>query len=197
MKNDSVTQRFLYQRFATEINQMISIRQMTFAEDLYLLHEWMQYRHIAPFWKLDIPLEEFKDYLDQSIQNPNRKHYMVYVDKQPISYVMLYNVRADHIRNYYDYDERDLGAHFVIGPRYFLDKKYIKQIFNTILSYTLQTFESTKMVVEPDVRNRIVIPALKECGFQVVNRIQLPHKKAYLMVYPIKIIDQKGYSDVD
>ncbi|WP_091835411.1 GNAT family N-acetyltransferase [Marininema halotolerans] len=57
-------------------------------------------RHIAPFWKLNVPLEEFEAYLTKSVANPYRDHFMIYSSSTPIGYMMRYQVAHDMIRDY-------------------------------------------------------------------------------------------------
>jgi acetyl CoA:N6-hydroxylysine acetyl transferase len=162
--------------------QLIQIRPFSLEKDMHLLHGWMRLPHIAVFWKLDVPLEEFRAYLNRSLGNPYRRHYMVCVDKIPVSYVMSYRVDQDDIRHYYPYSESDLGAHFVVGPRSFLSVEAIPPIVKSLLRFIFWREETDRIVVEPDVRNRIVIPALKRSGFDEYGRIQLPHKRACLLL---------------
>ncbi|MBA4496120.1 GNAT family N-acetyltransferase [Paenactinomyces guangxiensis] len=172
----------LFYSYVPDLQQTISVRYLSYEKDLLLLHEWMQSPHIAPFWQLNIPLEEFKSYLTRSLNMQHRTHYLVFLDDMPVSYMMSYVVKEELIRDYYEYEEDDIGGHFVIGPRSFLSPVYIIPIVRSMITYLFKNRGVNKVVVEPDVRNRIVVPALKQCGFKDCGRIQLPHKKAYLMV---------------
>jgi len=182
MKSGKISQNRLFCHFDEELGQEISIRHFQFEKDWRLLHEWMQMRHIAPFWKLDVPVPEFKAYLNRSLGNPHRNHYLIFFGDRPVSYGMTYAAKEELIASYYDYEPEDLGGHFVVGPREFLDRRYICPIVCAILTHAFQTTPAKRLVVEPDVRNRIVVPALKECGFEDCGRVQLPHKKAVLMI---------------
>ncbi|SDW27867.1 Acetyltransferase (GNAT) domain-containing protein [Marininema mesophilum] len=172
----------IFQFDSPELNTTLTYRSFSYKEHLHTLHKWMCAPHISPFWKLKVSLEEFEEYLSKSLARPHRDHYIIFSGETPISYLMRYRVAHDIIRDYYDYEPTDIGGHIVIGDRSHIDPSTIVPIVRGIINYTLQTEPVNTFVVEPDSRNRIIVPALKEVGFKVHSRITMPHKRATLMI---------------
>ncbi|MDR6226412.1 GNAT family N-acetyltransferase [Desmospora profundinema] len=195
MSNPSAFDSDLFSTVDFQSGQTIQVRPFSIETDLHLLHGWMRLPHIAPFWQLDVPLEEFRRYLNRSLSNPSRRHYMVHVGKVPVSYAMSYRVHEDEIRHHYPYRETDLGGHFVVGPRSFLTVEAIPPIVRAMLRFIFQKENTDRIVVEPDVRNRIIIPALQKSGFYVYSRVQLPHKKACLMLCERQVFLDESHAE--
>ncbi|MDQ0417468.1 RimJ/RimL family protein N-acetyltransferase [Croceifilum oryzae] len=170
-------------RYHAHIDRTITIRKADRSQDEEVFYQWMQQKHIAPFWKLNVSREEFSTYLDRSFGASDRDHLWLEFNGEPVSYMMTYQVKNDLIHQYYPYQETDLGVHIVIGPRAYLAKKYIVPMAYQLIEYCFAYYPHVgRFIVEPDVRNRIIIPALSEVGFQSFGRIYLPHKTAELLI---------------
>ncbi|WP_338075719.1 GNAT family N-acetyltransferase [Chengkuizengella sediminis] len=161
---------------------MVTVRPVSYEKDLEIIYKWMHEEHLAPFWKLDVSLNEFQNYLKKSLEAEHKDIYIASLDDEPVCYFMTYKVSEDQIRNYYDVEEGDLGGHFAIGKRENLRKEVMIPLLRGLLSFGFYRYDTKHIIVEPDIRNRIVIPTLKQCGFEIHSYIQLPHKKAALMI---------------
>ncbi|WP_128895898.1 GNAT family N-acetyltransferase [Longirhabdus pacifica] len=180
----------LFQSFTysdPQYNKVVSVNHVSLESDAELIYQWMHQKHLAPFWKLDIPFDEFQAYLKKSIDATHKDIYIASLDSEPVCYFIIYQVEEDQIKNYYDHDASDIGAHFAIGKREYLKEEYIIPLTRGLISFGFHMYETERCVVEPDVRNRIVIPALQQCGFDILSEIQLPHKKAKLMMIEKKM----------
>ncbi|MGI8314301.1 GNAT family N-acetyltransferase [Halobacillus mangrovi] len=159
-----------------------SFRPLDYEKDVELLYEWMHQKHIAPFWKLNLPMAEFKSWVHKSVEAEHKDCYIGSYEGNPVCYLIAYSVKEDPIKDYYDYQDQDLGMHLLIGPRSYLNKKDGLSIIRAMIIFLLKRYQTERIVGEPDIRNRIVIPILKEIGGEVLGRIELPNKKATLIV---------------
>ncbi len=157
-------------------------RPVDYEKDLEMLYEWMHQKHIAPFWKLNLPMAEFKEWLHKSIEAEHKDVYIGTFNGTPVCYLIAYSVKEDPIRNYYDYQKGDLGMHLLVGPRSFLNKEDGLSIIRAMIIFLFDQYGADRIIGEPDIRNRIVIPILKKLGGRVIDRIDLPQKKASLIV---------------
>lgn len=164
-----------------ESGRTISFRPVI-KEDVPILHEWMHQKHIYPFWKLNLPLEEIKVWVKKSISSPHKRVFMGYLNKEPVCYVIGYDVRQDLIRSYYSSGPRDLGMHLLIGPRQLLNKDDGEAIIRAMTLFLFEKFGANRIIGEPDHRNRIVIPILKKLGGKVIKDIQINEKRAKLVI---------------
>ncbi|MBD1380556.1 GNAT family N-acetyltransferase [Metabacillus arenae] len=177
--------------FDHEIGKTISLRQVIYEKDIETLYDWMHQKHIAPFWKLDVPKHEFKEWLKKSIASKKKDVYMGFIDGTAVSYLIVYSIKDDPIRHYYEYHEKDIGMHLLIGPREYLNKQAGFSIIRAKLAFLFSKYDAKRIIGEPDVRNRIIVPILKKCGGKVVTMLELPHKKAYLITGDREIFLEK------
>jgi acetyl CoA:N6-hydroxylysine acetyl transferase len=164
-------------------------RPVDFDKDLTMLYEWMHSRHIAPFWKLDLPVEKFKEWLASSIESTYKDIYIGFYNGEPVSYLIAYSVKNDPIRQYYDVQDGDLGMHLLIGPRSYLNKQDALSLIRSMIVFLFHQYGAKRIIGEPDIRNRIIIPILKELGGDVLGQIELPDKKASLIIGERKKIE--------
>ncbi|MCA0171881.1 GNAT family N-acetyltransferase [Bacillus sp. RAR_GA_16] len=164
-----------------ESGRTISFRPVN-EDDVPILHKWMHQKHIYPFWKLNLPLEEIKVWVKNSISSRHKRVFMGYLNKEPVCYVIGYDVRQDPIRHFYSIEPRDMGMHLLIGPRRLLNKEDGETIIRAMTLFLFEKFGANRIIGEPDGRNRIVIPILKKLGANVVKDIQINEKRAKLVI---------------
>ncbi|MGG4489269.1 GNAT family N-acetyltransferase [Metabacillus idriensis] len=164
-----------------EFSHIISLRPVKMT-DLEILYGWMHQQHIAPFWKLNVSKEDFYAYLERSVKADHKRVYLCFLDEMPAGYLIAYSIQHDSIRNYFQAEPGDLGMHLLIGPRALLNKEDGLMIVRAMTAFLMKKFGPRRVIGEPDIRNRIVIPILKEIGGYVADTIVLPHKKASLVI---------------
>ncbi|WP_414752265.1 GNAT family N-acetyltransferase [Anabaena sp. CCY 9910] len=165
-----------------EYGKEVSFRPVSYEQDVEMIYDWMQQKHLIPFWKLNISFAEFQEYLQKSLTADHKKLFIGSLDGEPVSYGIIYQVIKDNIRHYYPYQESDMGGHIAIGKREHFDKEYIFPIFRGSSALVFHLYKTERLIIEPDSRNRIVIPTQEQCGFYIYDEVKLPHKKATLMI---------------
>ncbi len=174
-----------------EAVECFTFRPADSVKDLDMLYDWMHQSHIAPFWKLNLPMPEFKEWLQKSTEATHKDVYIGTFNGTPVCYLIAYSIKDDPIREYYDYQEGDLGMHLLIGPRPFLNKEAGFSIIRAMIIFLFNQYGAKRIIGEPDIRNRIVIPILKELGGQVIEQINLYHKKASLIIGERQSVEKK------
>ncbi|ELK48500.1 GNAT family N-acetyltransferase [Halobacillus sp. ACCC02827] len=149
--------------------------------DADLLHTWMHQKHIAPFWKLDVSKEKLTEWVENSLKAEHKDCYIGTCNGEPVTYVIAYDIRKDPIREYYDHQEKDLGMHLLIGPRPLLNKADGLGLIRAMIYFLFDTYDAHRIIGEPDRRNRIILPILKQIGGEVLGHIDLPGKEATLI----------------
>lgn len=142
----------------------------------------MHLPHVAPFWKLDISKKDFSEYLECTINADNKRAFLVYAEDSPAAYLIAYNIFEDKLKDYYKAEDGDLGMHLLIGSRDHLNKQDGLMIIRAMTAFLMKKYQCKRIIGEPDVRNRIVIPILKTIGGEHAGNINLPHKKASLLI---------------
>ncbi|GEN52688.1 GNAT family N-acetyltransferase [Halobacillus faecis] len=159
-----------------------SFRPLDEEKDVELLHDWMHQKHISPFWKLNLPMEEVRTWVRKSVEAEHKDGYIGTYNGDPVCYLIAYAIEKDPIKDYYSYQCGDLGMHLLIGPRPLLNKEDGLSLVRAMIHFLFERYQATRIIGEPDRRNRIVIPILKQVGGANLGRIDLHGKQASLIV---------------
>ncbi|MEC3885752.1 GNAT family N-acetyltransferase [Halobacillus sp. HZG1] len=151
-------------------------------KDVELLYDWMHQKHISPFWKLNLPVEELRSWVRKSVEADHKDGYIGTYNGEPVCYLIAYAIEKDPIKGYYHDQSGDLGMHLLIGPRHLLNKEDGLSLVRAMIYFLFDRYPAKRIIGEPDRRNRIVIPILKEVGGENLGRIDLQGKQASLIV---------------
>ncbi|QCS51053.1 GNAT family N-acetyltransferase (plasmid) [Picosynechococcus sp. PCC 11901] len=168
--------------YDAQYNKTASIRTVDYGQDLERIFNWMHQRHLVPFWKLNLSFTEFQKFLRKSLTAIQKDLVITSLEGEPICYGIFYQVAADNIRHFYPYQKSDIGGHIAIGERRHLTPEYLIPIFRASFQFAFKTYDTERIIIEPDAKNRILIPLLTNMGFKIYDTVKLPHKKATLMI---------------
>jgi len=160
-----------------------ALRPLDPAADLDLVHGWMRQPHVAAFWELDVPRAELAGYLERAAGDDHRETLIGSVDDRPVSYWELYWAARDRLAAFYPTDPLDQGVHLLIGPPELVGRGLGRALLGAVVGWQLEREPATRRVVaEPDVRNAASLRMFERCGFRRVAELDLPEKRAALMV---------------
>jgi acetyl CoA:N6-hydroxylysine acetyl transferase len=164
------------------IGKRIAFRPVELERDLKQLHHWMHQPHVIPFWKLNIPLERYRKHLESFLADSHQRLHIGSLDGVPMSYWETYWATDDILGRYYDAHPDDQGVHLLIGPPAYIGKGYARPLLQTMTEWLFTHQATQRVVAEPDIRNEKMIHIFETCGFRFEKEIQLPDKRAALMV---------------
>jgi lysine N-acyltransferase len=152
--------------------------------DLDLVHRWMQSPHVAAFWHQAWPRERWEEELRGQLSG--RHSLPVLVSRaggDPVIYLEVYRAARDVVAKVYPARPHDLGLHVAVGELSMTDQGLVRGLLPVL---TAALFEAdprcTRVLLEPDVRNRRAIASFTAGGFAPVGEVLLPDKVALLMV---------------
>ena len=164
---------------------LASFRRLDPAGDLDLVHGWMHQPHVVPFWQLDRPRDEVGAYLASVAADEHVEPLVGYVDSVPVSYWEVYWAARDPLAAHYLAWEHDQGVHLLIGPPERTGRGLGLRLLDAVVRWQLDREPRTaRIVAEPDVRNGRMIHVFERCGFVREADVDLPEKRAALMVRP-------------
>jgi RimJ/RimL family protein N-acetyltransferase len=162
---------------------LASFRAMDPEADLDLVHAWMHQPHVVPFWQLDLPRAGVGEYLRRAAADDHQDVLIGSLDGQPVSYWECYWAARDPLAAHYPAEPADQGVHLLIGPPEHTGRGLGRQLLAAVAAWQLGREPATRrLVAEPDVRNRRMIHVFEQCGFRRVGELELPDKRAALMV---------------
>lgn len=160
-----------------------SLRRLDFDHDLDLVHGWMNDPEVARFWRKPWPRERIKSYLLEQHRSRHLDPYLGLLDGDPMSYWELYRADLDPLAEYYTAHEHDAGVHMLLGQAEYRGRGLGAHLLRVISTWQLDAHPRTlRVVAEPDVENIRVIRALERAGFRRTADLDLPDKRATLMV---------------
>ena len=156
--------------------------------DLDLVHGWMHQPHVVPFWRLDVPRPALAAYLEQATAREHQEVLIGELDGEPISYWEVYWAARDPLAAYYPAEAADQGVHLLIGPPELTGRGLGRLLLGAVVAWLFEREPGTRRVVaEPDVRNTRALRVFERCGFSRAGELDLPDKRAALMIRPREV----------
>ncbi len=160
-----------------------SLRPLDLDGDLDLVHSWMNDPEVARYWRKPWPLDRIASYLREQLRSRHLDPYLGVLDGLPMSYWEIYRADLDPLAQYYEAREHDAGVHMLLGPAECRGRGLAVDLFRAVSTWQLEADpRAARVVAEPDVENERVIRALERAGFRRVTDLDLPNKRAALMV---------------
>lgn len=160
-----------------------SLRRLDPVGDLDLMHAWMNDPEVARFWRKPWPRDRIGSYLREQDRSAHSVPVLGELDGGPMSYWELYRADLDPLARYYPARAHDVGFHMLLGPARYRGHGLAARLMEAVSTWLLDADPSaTRIVTEPDVTNERVVRMLERAGFYRLAVVDLPDKRAALMV---------------
>ncbi|WP_253861832.1 GNAT family N-acetyltransferase [Mycobacterium asiaticum] len=160
-----------------------SLRSLDLDRDLDLIHCWMNDPEVARYWKKPWSRDRIASYLRDQQLSTHSTPYIGELNGIAMSYWELYRADLDELAKYYEARAHDIGIHMLLGPAEYRGRKLAVDLLRVISSWQLDADPlATRIVGEPDATNVRLIRAGELAGFRRLMDIELPTKRAALMV---------------
>ncbi|MGW7416886.1 GNAT family N-acetyltransferase [Streptomyces sp. NPDC054863] len=154
------------------------------ARDLPLLARWMNDPAVAAFWELagadDVTAAHLRTQLDGDGRSVP---CLGILDGTPMSYWEIYRADLDPLARHYPARPHDTGIHLLIGGvadrGRGLGTTLLRAVSDLVLTHRPTC---SRVVAEPDLRNAPSVSAFLGAGFCLSAEIDLPRKRAALMM---------------
>jgi RimJ/RimL family protein N-acetyltransferase len=152
--------------------------------DLTLISRWMNDPAVAAFWELAGPETVAEDHLRAQLDGDGRSVPCLGVlDGTPVSYWEIYRADLDRLARHYPARLHDTGIHLLIGAVANRGRGLGSALLRAVSDLVLDRRPScTRVVAEPDLRNTPSVSAFLSAGFRFSAEVDLPDKRAALMV---------------
>ncbi|MEM7180791.1 MAG: GNAT family N-acetyltransferase [Spirochaetota bacterium] len=171
----------LYEEEYKVAGKTVWMRPLSLENDLDKIHRWMNEPHVEEFWNMAWPKEKIHEYLKKSEEKPGFDTYIAYMNNEAVGMIEVYDPTQDRIKDYYEVQSGDAGLHILIGEEKFL-KRFILRLTLFVMRFVLLLDGTKRIVGEPDDRNKAVLGLMKYVGFRFIKKIELPEKRAELLV---------------
>ncbi|WP_418082266.1 GNAT family N-acetyltransferase [Streptomyces qaidamensis] len=152
--------------------------------DLPLISRWMNDPIAAAFWGLSGPQDVVEHHLRTQLAGDGRSVPCVgLLDGTPMSYWEIYRADLDPLARHYPARPHDTGIHLLIGAVANRGRGLGGLLLRTVADLVLARRPScARVIAEPDIRNTPSIAAFLTAGFRLSAEVDLPAKRAALMV---------------
>lgn len=162
---------------------VFSLSRMDPDRDLDLLHRWMNDPEVARFWKKPWPRWRVATYLREQDTSRHSIPYLGRLDGVPMSYWELYRADLDPLAQFYTAHHHDAGIHLLLGPAQCRGRGLAADLIRVVSGWQLDAdVQAARVVAEPDMENARSVRAFERAGFQRAGHVDLPGKRALLMV---------------
>lgn len=152
--------------------------------DLPLISGWMNDPAVAEFWELEGPAETTAAYVRPQLHGDGRSVPCLGVlDGTPMSYWEIYRADLDPVARYYPVRPHDSGIHLLIGGVADRGRGLGTTLLRAVCDLILDHRPGCRRVIaEPDLRNTPSIAAFLGAGFRLSAEVDMPEKRAALMI---------------
>ncbi|MFJ2889057.1 GNAT family N-acetyltransferase [Streptomyces sp. NPDC087305] len=152
--------------------------------DLPLIHRWMNDPAVAEFWELAGPQDLTENHLRDQLTGDGRSVPCLGVlDGTPMSYWEIYRADLDPLARHYPARPHDTGIHLLVGSVTDRGRGLGGTLLRAVADLVLDKRPAcARVIAEPDIRNTPSVAAFLGAGFRFSAEVDLPDKRAALMV---------------
>ncbi|MDH6576541.1 acetyl CoA:N6-hydroxylysine acetyl transferase [Kitasatospora sp. MAP5-34] len=151
-------------------------------DDLPLLTGWMNDPAVAAFWHLAGPPAITERHL-RRVAESGASALLGLLDGTPMSYWEVYRADLDPLAQHYPAEPQDTGLHLLLGPADTRGRGLGSTLLAALTERILQVRPVCgRVVAEPDLRNTPSVRAFRKAGFELAAELDLPTKRAALMM---------------
>ncbi|MEU6881706.1 GNAT family N-acetyltransferase [Streptomyces sp. NPDC046712] len=152
--------------------------------DLTLVTRWMNDPAVAAFWELAGPETVTESHIRAQLDGDGRSVPCLGVlDSTPMSYFEIYRADLDPLARHYPARPHDTGIHLLLGSVADRGRGVGTTLLRAVADLVLEHRpRCTRVVAEPDLRNTPSVSAFLSAGFRFSAEVDLPDKRAALMV---------------
>jgi RimJ/RimL family protein N-acetyltransferase len=153
-------------------------------QDLPLISRWMNDPAVAAFWGLEGAQNTTEEHVRAQFAGDGRSIPCLGVlDGTPMSYWEVYRADLDPLARHYPARPHDTGIHLLIGRVADRGRGLGGTLLRAVADLALDKRPAcARVVAEPDLRNTPSVAAFLSAGFRFSAEIELPAKRAALMV---------------
>jgi RimJ/RimL family protein N-acetyltransferase len=152
--------------------------------DLAQVAGWMNDPAVAAFWDLAGDQSVTEEHLRPQLTGDGRSvPCLGLLDGVPMSYWEIYRADLDRLARHYPARPQDVGIHLLIGGVTDRARGLGSALLRAVSSLVFDNRPACgRVVAEPDLRNTPSVAAFLSAGFRFCAEIELPDKRAALMV---------------
>ncbi|MCT4352524.1 acetyltransferase [Streptomyces sp. Je 1-79] len=161
--------------------QLVPVRT---ERDLPLIARWMNDPAVSAFWELAGAETVTAEHIRAQLDGDGRSvPCLGLLDSTPMSYFEIYRADLDPLARHYPARPHDTGIHLLLGGVADRGRGVGTALLRAVADLALDHRpRCTRVIAEPDLRNTPSVSAFLSAGFRFSAEVDLPDKRAALMV---------------
>ncbi|MGJ7907727.1 GNAT family N-acetyltransferase [Actinopolyspora sp. H202] len=159
-----------------------AVRPVSADEDTQLLHGWLTHPKSAFWLMLDAQPAEVREQFSTIEATPGNDAFVGLHNGVPSFLIERYDPARSELAGLYPVRPGDVGMHFLAAPTGMPVHGFTRAVLTTVMDMLFTDPATGRVVVEPDVNNTSVHALNAEVGFEVIDTVSLPEKKALLSI---------------
>lgn len=155
---------------------------------LDLVHSWMQEPHVAAWWHQPWPRQEWSEAIAVQYAGDHSRPWLVSRHGRPLAYIEVYRPARDVVSRTYRAGAHDLGVHLAIGAVADTGRGLGTALLRAVGDGLFAADPSCpQLVADPAADHVVARRAFAAAGFELLGEVDLPHKRAALLVRPRRL----------
>lgn len=169
----------LFSRTDADLGEF-AVRRVRLPDDLALLHRWLTHQK-SVFWMMQgATIADVESMFTDIAETDGHDAFVGYHAGQPAFLIETYDPAASELAGLYEPQPGDIGMHFLVAPTEQPVHGFTLAVLRTVVEHLFADPSHSRIVVEPDVRNGPVHALNEAVGFEILSRVSLRDKDAYL-----------------
>jgi hypothetical protein len=144
---------------------------------------WMHEAHVALWWGQAWSAEEWSEAIAAQLAGDHSRPWLVRRQGRPFAYVEVYRSARDVVSRTYPVLDHDLGIHLAIGAKADTGRGLGRALLRAVGDGLLAADPSClQLVGDPAADHDIARRTFVAAGFDLVGEVDLPHKRAAILV---------------
>jgi hypothetical protein len=177
----------LYTRHILELGQTLTFEPISSKDEEFvrLFTKWHNQDRVANGWRQRGTEQAQQSYLAGVEESASTLGLVGKWDGEPWGYVEIYWAKESNVGAYYDAADYDRGFHALVGEDRFRGSHRVRSWMGSVfhMLFTLDP-RTQRVILEPRASNQKMISYTTMCGGHVEKLIDLPHKRAALVICP-------------
>ncbi|KAJ3052444.1 hypothetical protein HK097_006265 [Rhizophlyctis rosea] len=175
--------KHIFSKHIPHLNETLDFHIADPTTHLSHFHTWMNNPRVNAFWKEEGTLAQHTQYLQTQLSTPHSLPVIASFNSTPFAYFEIYWAAQDKISAYYPSLLHDRGIHMLVGNEDYRGPHRVEAWLPSLVELCLKDDErTTRVVSEPREDNGKMIGYLEKYGFRNTGVVQLPHKRAAIMI---------------
>ncbi|MFF3500028.1 GNAT family N-acetyltransferase [Streptomyces sp. NPDC003247] len=181
---DDLLDRLDHERPVTTAAGAFRLASVRIKRDLLRIVGWMNDPAVAAFWDLAGPASVTEEHLRRQLDGDGHSVPCIgLLEGSPMSYWEIYRADLDPLAGHYPALPHDTGIHLLIGGNADRGRGLGGVLIAAVADLVFGGRPAcARVIAEPDLRNIASVAAFLNAGFRLSAEIDLPAKRAALML---------------